>query len=262
MTPYLNVAVEAARAGSKLLLQSMDRIDRLTITKKSDNDFVSNADTSSEFIIIETLQRYYPDIPILSEEIGKVAGKNNEFEWVIDPLDGTSNYLKQIPHFCVSIALKQFNKTVVAVVYDPVRDELFTSVKGQGALCNNNRIRARACKNLSSAYICLGGPKYKHSDHKNQYHLMASKIMQECSSIRRFGSAALDLCYLAAGRVDGYWGISLRTWDTAAAELILRESGILFTNFSGQSYKEQKGFLAATPKVLHELVEICQALDV
>ncbi len=260
MNPYLNIAVQATRQGAKILSQYMDRIDRLTITEKSPNDFVSTADTMSEFAIIEVLQKYYPDIPILSEESGEIAGTDPEYQWVLDPLDGTSNYLRQIPHFSISLALQQNGKTMIAVVYDPVRDELFTATKGGGAYCNSNRVRLKQCNDIRDSYIGLGGPKYNNSNHKHCYHEMATMIMDKSLSTRRLGSAALDICYLAAGRIDGYWGIALSTWDLAAATLIAKEAGAIITDFHGKPYQESAGLLAASPNILHELITICQPL--
>lgn len=258
MNPYLNIATQAVRQGAKLLLQSMDRIDRLTITQKSPHDFVSNADTMSEEAIIEVLQKYYPEISILSEESGEITGKDPEYRWVLDPLDGTSNYLRQIPHFSISLALQKNQKTMIALVYDPVRDELFTATKGGGAYCNNNRIRIQSNNKLADAYIGLGGPKYLNAGHKAAYHSMVTELMQNSASTRRLGSAALDLSYLAAGRIDAYWGVNLNTWDLAAATLIAKEAGALLTDVAGNSFNDDSSLIAASPKLLHEIIALCQ----
>ena len=260
MNTYLNIAIQAARAGAKVLLQSMDRIDRLTITEKSAFDFVSNADLMSEAAIIEILQKYYPDIPILSEEAGEISAKDKNYKWILDPLDGTSNYLRQIPHFAISLALQQDGKTVISLVYDPVKDEMFTACKGHGAFCNNNRIRIKECQKIEHAYVGLGGPKYHSKDYQDSFHEIATRLMQRSASTRRLGSAALDLCYLAAGRLDAYWGVNLSTWDTAAAVLIAKEAGALVTDFYGKASASYSEIIAASPKVLHGMVELCQPL--
>ena len=260
MNPYLNVATLAIRQGAKPLLQAMDRIDRLHISEKSPYDFVSEADHNSESAIVEVLQKYYPDISILSEESGLIPGDDPDYRWVLDPLDGTSNYLRQLPHFAISLALQKHQKTVIALVYDPVRDELFTASKGEGAFCNNNRIRLKPCSKLASAYIGLGGPKYHSPEHIEAYHAMAVAIMDASLSTRRLGSAALDLCYLAAGRIDGYWGVLLNEWDVAAASLIIKEAGALATNLAGKPYQTEANIISASPKILHELVALCQPL--
>jgi myo-inositol-1(or 4)-monophosphatase len=257
MNPYLNIAIKAVRQGARQLLQSMDRIDRLTITEKAKHDFVSTADKLSEFAIVEVLQKYYPDISIMSEETGMIDGSDPEYCWVLDPLDGTSNYLRQIPHFSISLALLKHGKTLMAVVYDPVRDELFTAIKGSGAYFNSQRVRVSE-RQLSSSYIGLGGPKYHTPVHTDTHHAMAVALMANSLSTRRLGSSALDLCYLASGRIDGYWGVFLQEWDIAAASLIVREAGGLITNLSGKPYqKDDDGIIAASPKIIHEIIELC-----
>lgn len=258
MNPYLNIATQAVRNGAKILLQSMDRIDRLTITEKSSHDFVSNVDIMSEAAIIEVLQKYYPDITILSEEAGEITGKDPEYRWVLDPLDGTSNYLRQIPHFSISLALQKNKKTMIALVYDPVKDELFTATKGGGAYCNNNRIRISNRNSLAESYIGFGGPRQHHAEHKAYYHNIATELMLNSSAIRRFGSAALDLSYLAAGRIDAYWGVNLNIWDIAAAILIAKEAGAILTNIAGQAFNDDNNIIAANPSLLHEIVSLCQ----
>ena len=240
----------------------MDRIDRLTITEKGPHNFVSTADTLSEQAIIEVLQQYYPKVKILTEESGVIEGSDPDYHWVLDPLDGTSNYLRQIPHFAISLALIKHGKPLIAVVYDPVRDEMFTALRGNGAYFNSQRIRVDNTVSIERSYIGLGGPKYHSPDHRPAYHKMATSIMDKSLSTRRLGSAALDLCYVAAGRLDGYWGVSLQEWDIAAANLIIKEAGGLITNFSGAPYRDGEiGMLAASSKILHELVAICGALD-
>ena len=258
MNPYLNIATQSVRLGAKQLLQSMDRIDRLEITEKSTHDFVSTADLLSERVIIENLQKYYPDIPILSEEHGLIKAKDTEYMWILDPLDGTTNFLKGIPHFAISLALTQNDKTVLSVVYDPVKDELFSASKGQGAYCNNNRIRVKNNIKLQHAYIGLGGPKYHMQEHQQAHHNMTVDLMLHSLSTRRLGSASLDICYLAAGRFDAYWGVLLNKWDIAAAELIAREAGAIVADFSGNASNIPQEILIAPPKLLHELLTIIE----
>lgn len=258
MNPLLKVAVEAARAGAKVLLQSMDRIDRLDIKEKAPLDYVSSADHQAEYAIMEVLKKYYPEYSILAEESGMVEGEKPEFCWVIDPLDGTTNFLKSIPHFAVSIALLRHDQPIHGVVYDPVRDELFTASKGMGAFCNSNRLRVQKTQtNIHGAYVAMGGPSPNHKTTWFKQVDMMHAMLQKISGFRRLGAASLDMCYVAAGRVDAYWGNHLKPWDFRAAELIVREAGGFVTDHQGQSnFTETGHILAAEPKVLHALVTL------
>ncbi len=260
MNPLLKVAVDAARAGAKVLLQSMDRIDRLDIKEKSPLDYVSSADHQAEAAIIETLQKFYPDYSILAEESGLIEGDAPNYCWVVDPLDGTTNFLKSIPHFAVSIALLKNDQPLHGVVYDPVRDELFTASKGMGAFCNSTRLRVqRKQRTVKGAYMALGGPSPNHRDTWFKQVDAMHALLQRISGFRRLGAASLDMCYVAAGRVDGYWGNHLKPWDFRAAELIVKEAGGFVTDHQGQANHVHDGnILAAEPKLLHQLVTLLE----
>lgn len=258
MNPLLKVAIDAARAGSKVLLQSMDRIDRIEITEKGPLDFVSAVDHQAEFAIIELLKKYYPDYSVCAEESGFEEGNDAEYCWLIDPLDGTSNYLKGIPHFAISIALLKNDQPIHGVVYDPVRDELFTASKGHGAFCNNNRLRVQNIKkSVKGSYLALGGPSQRNQKTWFNQLEMMNLMVQRVAGFRRMGAASLDLCYVAAGRVDGYWGTTLKPWDFRAAELIIKEAGGFVTDFQGEAtFVDSGDIIAASPKLLHDLISL------
>jgi myo-inositol-1(or 4)-monophosphatase len=238
----INIAVRAARAAGNVLLRYFDRIDSLTITTKGKNEFVSEVDRAAEEVIIETLRKAYPDHAILAEESGRSDG--NEFQWVIDPLDGTTNYLHGFPQFSVSIALKHKGVLEHGVVYDPLREEMFTASRGSGALLNDRRIRVTQRKGLEGALIGTGFPYREHS-HLEAYLGMFRELIQKTAGIRRPGSAALDLAYVAAGRLDGFWELDLSEWDIAAGTLLIREAGGTVTDIRGGDSHLQSGNLIA-----------------
>lgn len=252
MNPMLNTAISAARAAGNIILRHMDKIDRLTIEVKAQNDFVSQVDRQAEEQVIYHLHKAYPDHAILAEESGD-NDANSEYKWIIDPLDGTTNFLHGFPQFAVSIALQHKNRLEVAVVYDPVKNELFTASRGNGALLNDRRIRTTAQKGLSGALIGTGFP-FKHPQHLDTYLNTFKAIHPETAGIRRAGSAALDLAYVAAGRLDGFWELGLNSWDMAAGVLLVREAGGIVTDFSGNgNYLETGNVVAAAPKVYGDL---------
>jgi myo-inositol-1(or 4)-monophosphatase len=238
----INIAVRAARAAGNVLLRYYDRIDSLTITTKGKNEFVSEVDRAAEEVIIETLRKAYPDHAILAEESGRSEG--NDFQWVIDPLDGTTNYLHGFPQFSVSIALKHKGVLEHGVVYDPLREEMFTASRGSGALLNDRRIRVTQRKGLEGALIGTGFPYREHS-HLEAYLGMFRELIQKTAGIRRPGSAALDLAYVAAGRLDGFWELDLSEWDIAAGTLLIREAGGTVTDIRGGGSHLQSGNLIA-----------------
>ncbi len=230
MHPMLNIAVRAARGAGNVLLRYYDRVDSLKVTTKGKNEFVSEVDRAAEQIIIETLRNSYPNHAILAEESGRSEG--NEYEWVIDPLDGTTNYLHGFPQFSVSIALKHKGVLEHGVVYDPLSEEMFTTSRGSGAFLNDRRIRVSPRKGLDGALIGTGFPYRDHS-HIDAYMKVFQQLIQETAGIRRPGSAALDLAYVAAGRLDGFWEFGLSEWDMAAGALLVREAGGTVTDLSG-----------------------------
>jgi myo-inositol-1(or 4)-monophosphatase len=220
--PLLNIGIQAARQASKVLLRYIDRLDTLVVTAKAKSDWVTEVDKQSEQEIIEVIRRAYPDHAILGEESGYSAG--NEFTWVIDPLDGTTNYIHGFPHFSISIAVKQRDQLEAGVVYDPLRNELFTAARGQGSFLNDRRMRVSKVPKLENALIGTGFAVREVQSFPFFINIF-SHIFPKSAGIRRAGSAALDLAYVAAGRLDGYWESPLKEWDMAAGVLLVQEAG-------------------------------------
>ncbi|SEK43486.1 myo-inositol-1(or 4)-monophosphatase [Colwellia chukchiensis] len=255
MHPMLNIAVRSARAAGKVILRAFEQLDKIEIESKGTNDFVTNVDISAELAIVETIQKSYPNHTIIGEECGLIEGKDSDYQWVIDPLDGTTNFVKGIPHFAVSIALKVKGKLDQAVIYDPIRGELFTASRGKGAQLNGFRIRVKQSKELNGAVLATGFP-FKHKQHTNAYLEMFKTLFGKTSDMRRAGSAALDLAYVAAGRVDGYFEIGLKPWDTAAGELMVIEAGGLVTDFvGGHNHNNSGNIVASSPRLAKEILK-------
>jgi myo-inositol-1(or 4)-monophosphatase len=229
--PHVTIAARAARSAGNVILRYMNRIDGLHVVEKQQWDFVSEVDKLAEAEIVKELRRAYPDHAILAEESG-ATGKG-PLTWVIDPLDGTHNYLRGIPHFCVSIALLEKGVPIHAVVFDPLRDELYTASKGDGAYLNDRRMRVGKRENLSGAMIATGFP-FRQREHLGPQLDMTRAILGQAEDIRRSGSAALDLAYVAAGRYDGYFEIGLKPWDMAAGVLLVHEAGGRYCDFAGR----------------------------
>ncbi len=249
MHPMLNIAVRAARNAGEIIVRHSNRIDELTITRKDRNDFVSEVDRQAEDEIIAIIRKSYPDHAILAEESGEREGKNDDFLWIIDPLDGTTNFLHGMPQFAVSIALQHKGRLEQGVVYDPMRQELFTASRGSGAFLDNRRIRVSKQVGLAGALLGTGFP-YKDQEHLETYLAMFKALIVDSAGIRRPGSAALDLAYVAAGRFDGFWEIGLNPWDMAAGILLVREAGGLVGDFAGgHDYMKSGNVVAAAPKL-------------
>ncbi|AND67459.1 inositol monophosphatase [Dyella thiooxydans] len=240
--PAVTIAARAARAAGNIILRYMNRIDGLNVVEKQQMDFVSEVDKLAEAEIIKELRRAYPDHAILGEESGAIG--KGPMQWVIDPLDGTHNYLRGIPHFCVSIGLLEKGVPTYAVVYDPLRDELYTASKGDGAFLNDRRIRVSKRDDLGGAMIATGFP-YRQRAHLGPQLDMTRAILGQAEDIRRSGSAALDLAYTAAGRYDGYFEIGLKPWDMAAGVLLVREAGGRYCDFAGRDGIPESGNLIA-----------------
>ncbi|MCK5889947.1 MAG: inositol monophosphatase [Methylococcales bacterium] len=251
MHPMLNIAIRAARIAGDIIQRSSDKSSQLTIGKKSKNDFVTEVDLMAEDAIINVIKKAYPDHSILAEESGETAG--NEYVWVVDPLDGTTNFLHGYPQYAVSIALKNKGKTEVGVVYDPLRDELFTAEKGGGAMLNNRRIRVSSQIKLETALLGTGFP-FKYPQHLDTYLNMFRDLTIKTAGIRRAGSAALDLAYLATGRLDGFWEIGLKEWDLAAGVLLVQEAGGVATDFSFNDKYSQSGNIVAGNTKMHQAI--------
>ena len=229
--PHVTIAARAARSAGNIILRYMNRIDGLNVVEKQQLDFVSEVDKLAEAEIIKELRRAYPDHAILAEESGAIG--KGPLTWVIDPLDGTHNYLRGIPHFSVSIALLEKGVPIHAVVFDPLRDELYTASKGDGAYLNDRRMRVGKRENLGGAMIATGFP-FRQRQHLVPQLDMTRAILGQAEDIRRSGSAALDLAYVAAGRYDGYFEIGLKPWDLAAGVLLVHEAGGRYCDFAGR----------------------------
>jgi myo-inositol-1(or 4)-monophosphatase len=251
----LNIAVRAARNAGNIIARYADQVDTLSITEKSHNDFVSEVDKRAEQEIIRTLHKAYPEHGILAEESGTHQG--NDYEWVIDPLDGTTNFLYGFPHFAVSIALRHKNRLEQAVVYDPIRDEMFTASRGGGAQLNGKRIRVTNRRGLEGALLGTGIPfREEQMPYMEAYLQMMQALIPGSAGIRRAGSAALDLAYVAAGRLDGFWEIGLNRWDIAAGVLLIEEAGGLISDLTGKETHMQSGdVVAANPRVFKAMLQ-------
>lgn len=245
MHPMLNIAIRAARKAGNHIAKSLENVEKIESTQKGTNDFVTNVDKEAEALIIDTIKASYPDHCIIAEENGVIEGKDKEVQWIIDPLDGTSNFIKGLPHFSVSIAVRFRGKTEVACVYDPMQNELFTAQRGGGAQLNNARIRVKQLKDMQGTILATGFP-YKQKQHSESYFKILSALFVDCADFRRTGSAALDLCYVAAGRVDGFFELGLKPWDIAAGELIAREAGAIVTDFAGGTEYMKSGNVVAS----------------
>ena len=253
----LNVAVKAARAAGAIINRAALDVESVRISQKQVNDFVTEVDHASEAIIIETLLTAYPDHGIWAEESGKTHGaKNAESVWIIDPLDGTTNFIHGFPVYCVSIALAVRGKVEQAVIYDPSRNDLFTATNGRGAYLNERRLRVSKRTQLKESLISTGFP-FRPGDNFNNYLRMMAEVMQRTAGLRRPGAAALDLAYVAAGFTEGFFETGLSPWDVAAGSLLVTEAGGLVGNFTGESdFLEQRECVAGTPKVYGQLVAI------
>ncbi|WP_410013998.1 inositol-1-monophosphatase [Sodalis sp. C49] len=254
MHPMLNIAIRAARKAGNLIAKHYETPDAVEASQKGDNDFVTNVDREAERLIIEVIRKSYPQHTIISEECGELAGEDPDVQWIIDPLDGTTNFIKHLPHFAVSIAVRIKGRTEVAVVYDPMRNELFTSTRGQGTQLNGYRLRGSTSRDLEGAIIATGFP-FKLKQHSATYMNLVGKLFKQCADFRRSGSAALDLAYVAAGRVDGFFEIGLKPWDYAGGELLVREAGGLVTDFvGGHNHLVSGNLVAGNPRVVKAML--------
>jgi myo-inositol-1(or 4)-monophosphatase len=255
--PMLNIAVKAARAAGSIINRAALDVERLTISTKGVNDFVTEVDQAAEKVIIETLLTAYPGHAILAEESGRQHGaKHSDYLWIIDPLDGTTNFIHGFPVYAVSIALAFRGKVEQAVVYDPTRNDLFFASKGRGAFLNDRRLRVSKRTRLAESLIGTGFP-FRKGDNFHRYVEMFEQVMQHCAGVRRPGAAALDLCYVAAGWYDGFFETGLNPWDVAAGSLLITEAGGLIGNFTGEAdFLYQREAVAGTPKVYGQLVQL------
>ena len=258
MHPMINTAVKAARRAASIINRASFDIDRLQVTQKKHNDYVTEVDQAAEQAIIDVLKNAYPDHAILAEESGASANLHDENEnvWIIDPLDGTTNFIHGFPQYCVSIALQHRGQITQAVVYDPTRNELFTATKGAGAYLNDKRIRVTKRDKIADALIGTGFP-YTDMTGLDEYLKMFRIMTEKSAGLRRPGAAALDLAYVAAGRLDGFFEKGLKPWDAAAGSLLITEAGGIVGTFAGESDYLYKGnVIAGTPKVFAQMVSL------
>lgn len=254
MHPLLNVAVQAARKAGNVIARAVDRVDTLTVSSKGRNDFVSEIDHLAEAEIIKTIHRAYPAHGFLAEESGSQGSE--EFVWIIDPLDGTTNFLHGFPQFAVSIALQVKGRLEQAVIYDPMRQELFTATRGSGAQLNDRRIRVGKLASLDTALLGTGFP-FRKMDHLDDYLAIFRALLPATAGVRRAGSAALDLAYVAAGRLDGFWEYGLQPWDMAAGALLIQEAGGIVADFSGDpDFMATGNLVGGNAKIVKALLQV------
>jgi len=252
----INVMVKACRKASKTIIRDFGEIENLQVSLKGPGDFVTASDKKVEKILINELQKARPSYSILSEEIGQI-NNDKSFKWIIDPIDGTANFLHGIPHFAISIGLEHDDEIICGIVYDPIKDEMFVAEKGNGSYLNNQRMRVSSRSKLKDCIVFTGGPRL---DSKNkelaleEYKKFSSKIL---IPIRKLGSASLDMAYVAAGRCDGFWQRNLNYWDIAAGIVLVKEAGGFVTDFEGENrYVENKTILATNSRISKEMIEV------
>lgn len=252
----INVMAKAAYRAAPRLLRDFGEVEQLQVSRKGPSDFVSAADLKAERTIMESLRHARPDYGFLLEEGGEIEGKDPSHRWVVDPLDGTTNFLHGIPHFAISIGLQRGEEVIAGVIYDPVKDEMFWAERGQGAWMNDRRLRVSTRKTFPDAVLFTGIPHRNRGDIP-EFLAISDEFMNRVAGIRRFGAAALDLAYVAAGRCEGFWELGLRPWDIAAGDIIVREAGGYVTDYSGRNRAILKGEVLAANDGLHnEMVKI------
>ena len=248
--------VKACRKASKTLIRDFGEIENLQVSLKGPGDFVTNCDKKVEKILIDELLKARPSYSILSEEIGEI-NNDDSFKWIIDPIDGTSNFLHGIPHFAISIGLEHNKEIICGIIYDPIKDEMFTAEKGNGSYLNNQRMRVSSRSKLEDCMIFTGGPKREAKNKElalKEYYKFSTKVLLP---IRKLGSASLDMAYVAAGRCDGFWQRNLNYWDIAAGIILVKEAGGFVTDFQGENqYIKNKTVLATNSKINKEMIEV------
>jgi len=257
MQPMLNIAIRAARRAGIIISRAQNRLYDLRVTKKGLHDYVTQVDVEAESVILETLTQAYPNHAILAEESGRSG--ESDYTWVIDPLDGTLNFIHGYPQYAISIALRVKSRLDQAVIYDPLKDELFTASRGEGAQLNGQKIRVSTNLELESALLATGFPA-RNKQLLPKYLKGFAKILQASADIRRSGSAALDLANVACGRVDGYWEYDLKEWDVAAGALLVQESGgLVGDTLGGETHLLHGNIAAANPKIFRQLISLLTA---
>ena len=260
MDPLLSIAINAARHAGKIMLRYVDRVDSIRVDQKSPHDFVTEIDRSCEQTIIQIIQKKYPDHRIVAEESGLTEKSNKaEVTWIIDPLDGTTNYIHGFPQFAVSIAVRYNDQLQQGVIYDPLRDELFSAGRGQGAKLNDRRIRVSNRTHLSEALLGTGFSCRASENQLQTYFTTIQAFASKVVGLRRAGSAALDLAYIASGRLDGFWEMGLKIWDMAAGALLIKEAGgIISDNNGDEDYLKTGNIVAGNPKIFKAVLAIVQ----
>ena len=248
--------VKACRKASKTLIRDFGEIENLQVSLKGPGDFVTNCDKKVEKILIDQLLKARPSYSILSEEIGEI-NNDDSFKWIIDPIDGTSNFFHGIPHFAMSVGLEHNKEIICGIIYDPIKDEMFAAEKGNGSYLNNQRMRVSSRSKLEDCMIFTGGPRRESKNREvalKEYYKFSSKVL---IPIRKLGSGALDMAYVAAGRCDGFWSRDLNYWDIAAGIILVKEAGGFVTDFEGKNeYKQNKTILASNEKINKEMIEV------
>ena len=261
-SPQINLITRACMKASRSLIRDFGELENLQVSSKGPGDFVSSADKRTEKTIIEELQKAHPEYGIITEETGIINKSNIKNRWIIDPIDGTMNFLNGIPQFAISIAYEENNEIICGVIFNPISNEMFCAEKGNGAYLNNTRIRVSNKKKLKDALLVTGGPKGA-SKIKNKIYSEYINVSNNVSNVRKFGSAALDMAYVACGRFDGYWQRELNYWDIAAGVIILREAGGFIDFFEDDiSYPLKKNVLASNSNIHQELKELINKKDI
>jgi len=257
MNPYLTIATKAARLAGRVILRNLPRLGRIKVERKGHNDFVTAVDREAERVIMDTLAGAYPQHGFLAEESG-ASGDGGEWRWIIDPLDGTTNFIHGYPQFAVSIALQRRGKIAAAVVLDPLRDEIFTAARGEGAYRNDRRLRVSGARTLEQALIATGFPHSAGARLEEFLGLMRA-LLPRCHSLRRAGAAALDLAHVASGQLDGFWEMGLQPWDMAAGALLVEEAGGRLADFDGsEDFLNTGSVVCGTPEVFQQLLTVIQ----
>ena len=252
----LNVIIKACEKASKSLIRDFGEIEKLQVSVKGPADFVSSADKKVEETLISELQRSRPDYSILSEEIGEIK-KNSSYRWIIDPIDGTLNFLHGIPHFAISVALEKENEIICGVIFDPIKDEIFLAEKDQGSYLNNHRLRVSKRKKIEDCLILTGGPSYKDLNKNISFENYIKISNLANSPIRKMGSASLDMAYIAAGRADGFFQKGLSYWDIAAGIILVKEAGGIISDFDGNpNFIEDKNIIASNTNINTDLIDL------
>ena len=255
LSANLNIMEKACKKASKLLIRDFGEVEKLQVSKKGPGDFVTNSDKRTEKIIINELSLARPDYSFLAEESG-ASGKSTEFKWIIDPIDGTTNFLHGVPYFAISIGLEKNKEIICGMIFNPITNEMFYAEKGKGAYLNNSRIRVSSRKNIDECVLLTGGPILSYKN-KEIFFKEYESVSRKVAATRKFGSSALDLAYLASGRCDGVWERNLNYWDIAAGIIIVKEAGGTVTDFKGEDkYIEDRNLLATNSKIDKDLIAL------